>query len=228
MQTITLEADLRETTAKSANKNLRKLGFVPAVLYHKGDETLAIAVKEIPLRKLIYTTESHIVNLKLSNGTEQQAILKQTDFDPLSDKVIHVDFLSLKSDEPVDIEVPTLFKGTPAGAIKGGRVQVIMHKVMVRCLPADIPEHIEFDLTPLDLSQSFHIGDANKFAGDNAKYRVLGDEKLPVVSIVSLTKAEEPVAVAAVAAAEPEVIKKGKKDEEAAPAADAKAPAKKK
>lgn len=226
MKTITLEAELRTNLAKAATKALRQAGKVPAVLYHKGDETLSIAIKEIPLRKLIYTSESHIVNLKLDNGSERQAIVKTTDFDPVSDKIIHIDFLGLRADETVDVDVPTLFKGSPAGALKGGRVQAIMHKVTVRCLPADIPDHIELDVTPLEVGESLHISDANAKV-EGGKYRIIGDEKQAIVSVVSLTKAEEPVAVAAVAA-EPEVIKKGKKEEEA-PAADAKkADAKKK
>jgi large subunit ribosomal protein L25 len=221
MQTITLEAEIRAHSTKGKMKELRKNGLVPAVLYHKGDEPLMVSIKEIPLRKLIYTTESHIVNLKLSNGTERQAIIKDTQFDPVSDAVSHVDFQGLKADEQIEIEVPTMFKGTPQGAIKGGKIQVLMHKLSIKCLPADIPEHLEFDISGLDVGQSIHILEARQLYG-NAKIQILGDDTVSIVSLF-MPKAEVSAAATESAApAEPEVIAKGKeakaKDGDAAPA----------
>ncbi len=215
MQTITLEAELRTPSTKGKLKALRKKGLVPAVLYHKGETPVTLAVKEIQLRKLIYTTESHIVNLKLSDGTERQAVMKDTQFDPVTDSVSHVDFQGLKADEKIELEVPTLFKGTPQGAIKGGKVQVLMHKLAIKCLPADIPEHLEFDITGLDIGQSLHISDARQLFA-NSNIQILGDDTVPIVSIF-LPKAELSAATAAEAkaTAEPEVIAKGKEAKEA-------------
>lgn len=207
MQTIVLEAEKRNANTKGVLKALRKKGLVPAVLYHKGEPSLPLAVKESALRKLVYTTESHLVSLKFSDGTEKQAIMKDHQFDPINEHILHADFQLLKADEMIETEAPTLFKGTPAGAIKGGRVQVIMHKLRIRTLPADIPEHIEFDISKMDIGDTLHIRDAAEIFA-SAKWKILGDPSISIVSVVAPTKAE--AIVAAETAAEPEVIAKGK------------------
>ncbi|MFN3637600.1 MAG: 50S ribosomal protein L25/general stress protein Ctc [Chloroherpetonaceae bacterium] len=214
MQTITLEAELRTPSTKGKLKELRKKGLVPGVLYHKGDTPVMLAVKETQLRKLIYTTESHIVNLKLSDGTERQAVMKDTQFDPVTDSVSHVDFQGLKADEKLELEVPVIFKGTPQGAIKGGKVQVLMHKLAIKCLPADIPEHLEFDITGLDIGQSLHISDARRLFA-NSNIQILGEDNVSIVTLF-MPKSELSAATAeAAAATEPEVIAKGKEGKEA-------------
>jgi len=208
MQTIVLEAEKRDTQTKGALKALRRKGFVPAVLYHKGEPSLSLAVKESSLRKLVYTTESHLVCLKFSDGTEKQAVMKSRQFDHLGEHILHADFQLIKADETIETEVPTLFKGTPVGAIKGGRVQVLMHKLRIRTLPGDIPEHIEFDISNMEIGNTLHIKDANEMFA-SAKWKILGDPSISIVSVVPPTKAAVSEA-AATAAAEPEVIAKGK------------------
>ncbi|RFM23550.1 MAG: 50S ribosomal protein L25/general stress protein Ctc [Candidatus Thermochlorobacter aerophilum] len=207
MQTIVLEAETRQTRTKGELKALRRRGFVPAVLYHKGEPSLPLAVKESALRKLVYTTESHLVCLKFSDGTEKQAIMKDRQFDPLGEHILHADFQLIKADEMIDTEVPTLFKGTPAGVVKGGRVQVLMHKLLIRTLPGDIPEHIEFDISHMEIGDTLHIKDANEMFA-SAKWKILGDPSVSIVSIVAPIKAA--TATAATAAAESETAAKGK------------------
>jgi large subunit ribosomal protein L25 len=207
MQTIVLEAETRQTRTKGELKALRRRGFVPAVLYHKGEPSLPLAVKESALRKLVYATESHLVCLKFSDGTEKQAIMKDRQFDPLGEHILHADFQLIKADEMIDTEVPTLFKGTPAGVVKGGRVQVLMHKLLIRTLPGDIPEHIEFDISHMEIGDTLHIKDANEMFA-SAKWKILGDPSVSIVSIVAPIKAA--TATAATAAAESETAAKGK------------------
>jgi large subunit ribosomal protein L25 len=207
MQTIVLEAETRQTRTKGELKALRRRGFVPAVLYHKGEPSLPLAVKESALRKLVYATESHLVCLKFSDGTEKQAIMKDRQFDPLGEHILHADFQLIKADEMIDTEVPTLFNGTPAGVVKGGRVQVLMHKLLIRTLPGDIPEHIEFDISHMEIGDTLHIKDANEMFA-SAKWKILGDPSVSIVSIVAPIKAA--TATAATAAAESETAAKGK------------------
>ncbi len=196
MQTIVLEAETRQTRTKGELKALRRRGFVPAVLYHKGEPSLPLAVKESALRKLVYTTESHLVCLKFSDGTEKQAIMKDRQFDPLGEHILHADFQLIKADEMIDTEVPTLFKGTPAGVVKGGRVQVLMHKLLIRTLPGDIPEHIEFDISHMEIGDTLHIKDANEMFA-SAKWKILGDPSVSIVSIVAPIKAATATATTA-------------------------------
>ncbi|MFN3562808.1 MAG: 50S ribosomal protein L25, partial [Chloroherpetonaceae bacterium] len=153
-------------------------------------------------------------NLKLSDGTERQAVMKDTQFDPVTDSVSHVDFQGLKADEKLELEVPVIFKGTPQGAIKGGKVQVLMHKLAIKCLPADIPEHLEFDITGLDIGQSLHISDARRLFA-NSNIQILGEDNVSIVTLF-MPKSELSAATAeAAAATEPEVIAKGKEGKEA-------------
>ncbi|MDX2127888.1 MAG: 50S ribosomal protein L25/general stress protein Ctc [Chloroherpetonaceae bacterium] len=215
MQTITLEAKTRAVGKKSELKQLRREGFVPATLYHRGEDCVTLTVKEAELRQLVYTTQSHLVNLKFQDGKEKQAVMKDAQFDPVTDSLIHADFLSLKDDEKVEITVPVLYKGTPVGQIKGGKLQVILHKVSVRALPADIPEHIDVDVSILDLSQSVHIGDLRKTYA-TSKFEILGETTTSLVTLISPSRlaAAEAAAIASpadgAAPAEPEVIAKGK------------------
>jgi large subunit ribosomal protein L25 len=108
-----------------------------------------------------------------------------------------------------------MFKGTPQGAIKGGKVQVLMHKLAIKCLPADIPEHLEFDISHLDIGQSLHISDARQLYA-NSNIQILGDDTVSIVSLF-MPKAELSAATTAeaTATAEPEVIAKGKEAKEA-------------
>ncbi|MCS7014421.1 MAG: 50S ribosomal protein L25/general stress protein Ctc [Chloroherpetonaceae bacterium] len=220
MQTITLEAETRSVSTKGTLKALRRKGMVPAVLYHKGEEAIPLAVKESELRKLVYTTESHLVNLRFSDGTEKQAIMKDRQFDPLTDRIVHADFQLLKADEMVETEVPTLFKGTPAGVVKGGRVQVLLHKLTIRSLPADIPEHIEFDISHLEIGDTLHIEQANQIHA-SAKWKIVGDPSISIVSVVPPTRGEV-ITTTETAATEPEVIAKGKEKAEKAEKAEKK------
>jgi large subunit ribosomal protein L25 len=186
MQTITLEAQLRTPGAtKSELKKLRRDGDVPATVYHKGDESISISVKEMSLRKLIYTTESHIVNLKFQDGVEKSCIMKDTQFDPLSDKAIHADFQLLQADEDVEIEVPVLFTGNPIGVVHGGLVQAALHKLTVRCLPANMPEHLTLDISSLELGHTVHVGEISEYLSEKGNFEILGDKHLPIVSVQS-------------------------------------------
>lgn len=191
MQTITLEAQLRTPGTKAELKQLRDGGFVPATVYHKGEETLSIAVKEISLRKLIYTTESHIVNLKFTDGAEKACILKDTQFDPVTDKAIHSDFQLLRADEAIEIEVPVAFTGNPVGVVHGGLVQASLHKLMVRCLPADMPEHITLDISSLEIGHSIHVGEIAQYMTEKGKFEVLSDAHTPIVSVLAPKVATE-------------------------------------
>jgi large subunit ribosomal protein L25 len=133
--------------------------------------------------------------------------MKDRQFDPLGEHILHADFQLIKADEMIDTEVPTLFKGTPAGVVKGGRVQVLMHKLLIRTLPGDIPEHIEFDISHMEIGDTLHIKDANEMFA-SAKWKILGDPSVSIVSIVAPIKAA--TATAATAAAESETAAKGK------------------
>lgn len=157
MDAITLEAQDR-SVGKKATRAIRRAGNVPCVLYGHHTDALAFQLPEASLKQLIYTTETHVVSVKL-NGKEFSCILKDADLHPVTDRPIHADFLVLEAGEMVNLIVPVRFEGTPTGQKEGGSTQVILHELEVRCLPKDIPSHIDVDIAELAIGDAIHIED---------------------------------------------------------------------
>lgn len=216
MSEVTLTAEIRNDLGKRA-KRLRRQGKVPGIFYGHGEKSIPIAVPELSLRPLIKTSATHVVNLRLDDGSTRTCILRDIQFDPVTDRPLHFDFFGLKEDEAVTIQVPVVVKGTAQGVKDGGILQHILHSVRVSCLPKYIPDHIEVDVTGLLMNRSIHV---KELTIPNVK--ILENENSAVVAVVPPTIIKEaevaPTAEAAAAAApaEPEVIAKGKKPEEGA------------
>ncbi|MCI0706003.1 MAG: 50S ribosomal protein L25 [Ignavibacteriae bacterium] len=232
MSELALTAEVRKEFGKRT-KQLRAQGKVPGIYYGHGQANIPVVINELALRPLIRTTATHVINLKLDDGSTRSCILRDVDYDPVTDKPIHVDFFGLKEDEAVTIQVPIVIKGTAQGVKDGGILQHIMHYVRVSCLPKFIPDHLEVDVTNLLMNRSVHVKDLTL---ENVK--ILENENSTVVAVVPPTILKEAEAAPAAegalpaAPAEPEVIAKGKKPEEGAegeaekPAAEKKAPEK--
>jgi large subunit ribosomal protein L25 len=178
MTEIILNAELRKT-GKSASNQLRRLGKIPGIYYAPGDEPLPIAVKESELKNLIYTTETHIIRLKLGDGKEFQCILKDVEFDPVTDKPIHFDLYGLKAGATVTLEVPIVLVGKAPGVEKGGVIEHLLHTVEVECPSNAIPEHIEVDISNLDIGDSIHVKDLNI-----PNVKILENELAVIVAVV--------------------------------------------
>jgi len=159
MEKVNLEVKKRELSTKSALTQLRKNGRVPGVFYSKHHQPVYLEVSENALSPLVYTSKAHLINLKIDTGETYDCVLKDVQFDPVTDKIIHFDLLGLEVGEKVHIEVPVILVGTAIGVKEGGLLQQILHKVEIECLPDYIPEHIEVDVSKLRKGQSIHIGD---------------------------------------------------------------------
>ncbi len=227
MSEIVLNAVMRTEIGKGAHR-LIYADMIPGVYYSRGEENINITATPIAMKPLIYTTNTHLINLKLDNGVTKTCILRDVQFDPITDRPVHFDLQGVKENEQLTVQVPVVLTGSPKGVKDGGTLQFIMHKVRVSCLPRFIPEHIELDVSDLGMNDSIHIRDIKI---ENVK--VLDNESAAVVAVVppTIIKEETPAtavatdAAAATAAttAEPEVIAKGKKPAEGdAPAAPAK------
>ncbi|MCS7228961.1 MAG: 50S ribosomal protein L25 [Candidatus Kryptonium sp.] len=184
MTEITLNAEIRKP-GKSISNQLRRAGKIPGIYYAPGDEPLPIAVKETELKKLIYTTETHIIKLKLDTGKEVQCILKDVEFDPVTDKPIHFDLYGLKAGAKITLEVPIVLVGKAPGVEKGGIIEHLLHTVEIECLSDAIPEHIEVDISNLDIGDSIHVRDLN-IPG----VRILESELSVIVAVVPPRGAE--------------------------------------
>lgn len=223
MSEVVLNAVVRTVTGKKSNR-LRYEEKVPGIFYSRGEDNINLTATPLALKPLIYTTNTHLINLKLDNGVTKTCILRDVQFDPITDRVTHFDLQGIKENEELTVQIPVVLLGSPKGVKDGGTLQFIMHKVRVSCLPKYIPEHIELNVAELGMNDSIHVRDIKI---ENVK--VLDNESAAVVAVVPPTVVKEEAAVAATpeagaaavaAPAEPEVIAKGKKpvEGEAAPA----------
>ncbi|HTP13849.1 MAG TPA: 50S ribosomal protein L25, partial [Bacteroidota bacterium] len=213
---------VRKEVGKKAH-TLRYKGNVPGIFYGHGKKNVPVTMAELSLKPLYKTSAANIINLKLDDGSEFKCILKDIDFDPLTEKPVHFDLYGINENEALVIEVPVVLTGgTPSGVKEGGILQHILHRVRVSCLPKFIPDHIEINVANLGINKSIHVGDISV---PNVTFAV--NAKTAIVAVVPpvIEKAPEVAAAeAATAPTEPELIAKGKKPEEgeegaAAPAA---------
>jgi large subunit ribosomal protein L25 len=228
----TLEAVKREGRGKNEANRLRSSGRIPAVVYgarKEGQAPVGVAVAVDPKEVLrILHSESGantLINLKLDGG-ESRVMVKEYQLDPTTHALLHADFYQLAMDKAITVTVPIQLKGEAKGVkLQGGIVDFVSRDIEVECLPTDIPEHIDVDITELMLGQSIRVRDLLV----DPKWKPVTDGDTMIVHLVAL-KVEEaapaaPEAAAPAALSEPEVIKKGKTEKEGEEAA---APAKEK
>jgi large subunit ribosomal protein L25 len=214
MEKVSLKALERKDITKPARKKSRNSGNVPGVYYSRHDKPIAIDVSEKALQPLVFTSKTHLISLEIEGKDEQECIIKDVQFDPVTDKVIHFDLLGLTRGEKLQLEIPVQLKGTAVGIKEGGIMQHTLHKLDIECLPKDIPEHLEIDVSELKLGDSIHVSELN-FEG----IEILNSEDSLVVSVTHPKIKEEPTLADEEAeeveeGAEPEVIGKGKADED--------------
>lgn len=212
MSELLVQANTRPLTTKGAVNQLRRDGNVPGIYYAKGVDPIAIYITERNLKPLVFTSETHIINLKIDEGEERKSILKNIQFDPVTDRVAHFDLLGISADQEIEIEVPVILEGQAKGVREGGIVQHTMHKLSISCLPGDIPQHISINISELSLGNSVHVRDLNF---DKVKFLHTDDQI--IVSVVMPRAVVEPTPVEVVPSEEklePEVITKGKQTEE--------------
>ena len=213
MAEISLSAKTRELSTKGTKNKLRREGFVPGIFYSSENQPVPIVVSELGLKPFVYTSENHIVKLNIDEKKEQNAILKDIQFHPITDRIVHFDLLGLTKGHKLTVQVPVNLVGDPIGVREGGVLQQSLYKLDVECLPKDMPEHIAIEIANLGIGDSIHIKDIEV---ENIK--ILNNEQAIVVSVEktrgsSDSSGEEIDGLEE--SAEPEVINKGKSDEEA-------------
>ncbi len=181
MQKIELKGSKREVIGKKPAKELRKEGKVPGVLYG-GNEVVHFAIEEKQLKSLVYTPNVYIVKLDIE-GTQVEAIMQDIQFHPVSDSILHIDFLQIFEEKPVVIEVPVKLKGFAEGVKAGGRLSLEQRKLRVKGLPANLPDTLEIEISHLKLGQTVQVG---ALAFDNLE---ILNAKNSVVAAVKLTRA---------------------------------------
>src|SRR3954453_20891483 len=166
-ETMTIEVQPREETGKNANRRSRARGKIPAVVYGGGKESVSIEVdrKTLVAMRNGHSGETPIFLLKLGDK-ERHAMIRNTQVDPVSRQVIHIDFQRVLLDQKVRVAVPVELVGTAVGVkVEGGLIDFVTREVHIECLPADIPKHLEIDVTELHVGQHVAAKDIKLPAG---------------------------------------------------------------
>ena len=216
-----LEATSRDSFGKNEARRTRRDGKVPAVVYgatgEAGHSAVAIAVEPKALLRILHSESgaNTLISLKLAGSADTKVLVKEFQLDPLTHQVLHADFYRVAMDRVIQVTIPVIVKGEPKGVKQqGGVLELIRREIEIECLPGDIPENVEVDVSELMLNQGVRVRDI----ATNPKWTAISEADMMLVHVI-MPKAEETPApaeaVAAVAAApaEPEVIKKGKKEE---------------
>ncbi len=223
MAEITVSAESRNDFGKNASRRLRAKGMVPAIVYGGKGENVSVAVDPKSLLRVLRSEagRNSILKLDIVGHGATNAILKGWQVDPVKENFLHADFYRIAMDVAIRVTVPLAIRGEARGVkVDGGILEIVVRQIEVECLPGDIPERIEVDVTDLGLNGAIRVADLPP----SAKIKVLQNPDQVVIHVISV---KEEVVVAAPGAvpvegeaaatpAEPEVVKKGKKDEEPA------------
>ena len=158
MKSFDLKGTSRTEVGKKSTNELRKNNGIPCILYGIEKEAKAFAVTADAVRKLVYTPDIHFVNLTI-DGVECKAVLKDIQFHPVKDTILHMDFLQIVEDKAIVMEVPTVLTGLAAGVKLGGKLQQAIRKIKVKAVYANIPEKLTVDVTELGLGKSIKVGE---------------------------------------------------------------------
>jgi large subunit ribosomal protein L25 len=226
MKSVPLKASPRAQKRRGPVKVLRSNGRVPAVIYGRQTtpQTLEISAKEIGDLIHNHASENLLVDLSIESDARAKrlALVQEIQRHPINGKIVHVDFHEVAETEKVTVQVPVETVGEAAGVKNnGGVLEHVLFKLKVRCLPKDLPEQITVDVTSLEIGKSIHIGEITAPQG----VEIMGDKKIPVVSVAAPRAEEEATPAAGEAKAAGDVEMSKEKKEEGAEGAE-KAPAK--
>ena len=174
-----LDAKTRTTTGKTAAKNLRKVGRIPAVVYNSKGEATSIEVGEVEFNKIWRTvTPTTSINLVV-DGKDNAALIKDVEYNIRTDKVLHADFFVPAADQKLISKIKVHYTGTPAGVLKGGFKKERNNEIKIKCTLADLPETIVADISGINVSEALRVKDLK--VGKNVE--VLTDAELPLVTV---------------------------------------------
>jgi len=215
MKTITIEGQIRTEYGKAATRQLRSEEKVPAVIYG-GAKEINFSAPASAFKNVIYTPDFMLTEVKV--GSESyKCVLKDLQFDKVTDQLIHVDFLELVPEKKVTVNIPLNFTGVPAGVKEGGKLVVKIKSLKVKTLPKHLLEHIDLDITDLKLNENIRVQDVK---AENME--ILNSPRIPVASVTMTRQLKQEEAKAPVADAKAPAAAKTAAADAKAPTADAK------
>jgi large subunit ribosomal protein L25 len=194
MESFELKAALRKETGKKSLKAIRAQELVPCILYG-GKNNVSFTVSEGDFRGLIYTPFVFVVNIDI-DGEKHQALVKETQFHPVTDKLLHVDFFEISADKPVVVNIPVKITGSAIGVREGGKLLLESRKIAVKGLTKDIPAELEVDVTDLAIGKAIRAGDLI-----TKKYEVVSSKESRIVAVRTTRAVAETTEAAAAAPA---------------------------
>lgn len=214
MEQVKLEAKLREELGKGAVKCLRSKGLIPAVVYRRGEKSTPLALDRKALEKVLHTAagENVIINLKIAGDEkhkERTCIIKEIQHNPVTGYILHADFNQISLTEMIKVNVPIAIKGEAIGVKQdGGILEHVLWEVQVECLPTQIPEKLEIDVTNLKIGDALFVKDivAPK------EVKILNDPELRVIAVEKPVEVKVEEVKPEEAITEPEVIKQKKEE----------------
>ncbi|MDO1501933.1 50S ribosomal protein L25/general stress protein Ctc [Winogradskyella maritima] len=177
MKSITINGSQRESVGKKSTKALRNAGQVPCVLYG-GDKPLHFSAPELAFSKLVYTPDAHTVVIALDNGGTVNAVMQDIQFHPVTDRILHIDFYQIFDDKEITMDIPVKTVGVSKGVLNGGNLRRPYRKLRVKAVPANLPDFIEVDITPLKIGSKLYITELQ-----NDKYKFLHPDNTVVMQV---------------------------------------------
>ena len=220
---LTIAAEGRATRGKNAARRTRQAGMIPAVIYGAFKDPVSVSISPRQISQILHSKTGHntIFNVNVKGGETTPVMVVEGQFDPIKGTLLHVDLKRIDLTKRIRVSVPVITHGEPAGVKQqDGLLEIVTREVEIECLPDEIPEHFTVDVSELMIGQSKRAGDIAL----SGSMKLLSNTDSVVAHVVTIkivvepTPAEAAVPAAEEAPTEPEVIKKGKKEEEGAPA----------
>jgi large subunit ribosomal protein L25 len=221
MSNVKLDAQLRTDGGKGAARAMRRAGFVPGIIYGHGEETRACKVNAKELERLVTSVahESTVIDLKLDDGDTPQVLIREIQVHPYRSEVLHVDFLAIRKGEKVKLSVPVHIIGVAPGIKEGGIMEHLRHEIEIRTIPSKIPEVLELDSSEMGIGDQLTVADI--VVPDDVE--ILADASAAIAQVVPPTvhkveeeEVEEVEGEVEEGVAEPELVGRGKAEEETA------------
>ena len=216
MAELTVGAEIRQEFGKNANRRTRASGRIPAIVYGRGLDSVAVSVDPKDLERILHSGAGHNTIFELTfEGNAKDVLIRDYQVDPVTDEFLHADFQTVIMDQLMTFQVPVEAVGTAEGVkLYGGVLDTVLREIELECLPTDLPDHIKVDVNHLGVGDSLRVGDVEV---DESKIQVLSDPEQVVFNVIPpVVEEEEEVEEELVEEeeGEPEVIKKGKAEEE--------------
>ena len=158
MKTVSLSGSLRENVGKKDTKALRQAEMVPCVMYGAGEEQIHFATSEKNFTKILFTPETYIIDFDV-NGKTYKTILQDIQYHPVTDKVLHADFLIVKEDKPITVTLPIALEGSATGVMRGGKPKMGIKKVKVNGLIKDLPDYVKVNISNVNINEAIKVKD---------------------------------------------------------------------